>query len=116
MFTLRNLIIVVIAGIVGAIANAIAVNIMAGSDVMPLILSWGRHAVAIVVALLLIPIFAWRADLGAWIAALVALTAIPSLLAIFVFGAAAPWTFVLSVNAVYAFIATLIYAVSYDRG
>ncbi|MFZ3580873.1 hypothetical protein ACOI1H_01720 [Loktanella sp. DJP18] len=115
MFTLRNLIIVAIAGIIGTIANAIAVNIVAGAEVMPLILSWGRHAVAVVVALLLIPIFARRADLGAWILALVALTVIPSLLAILVFGAAAPWTFVLSVNAVYAFFATLIFAVSFER-
>ena len=115
MLTPRNLIIVVIAGIIGTIANSIAINIMAGAPVMPLIVSFGRNAVAIIVALLLIPIFARNAGFAAWIIALVALTVIPSILAVFVFGAQAPWAFVLSVNFIYALVATLIYAVSFRR-
>lgn len=115
MFTARNIIIVIIAGIIGTIANAIVINIMAGVEVMPLILSFGRNAVAIVVALLLIPFFARHGAFGAWVIALAALTIVPSLLAIYVFGAQAPWDFVLTVNFVYAFVATLIYAVSFHR-
>ena len=115
MFTPRNIMIVIIAGILGTIANSIIINIMAGAPVMPLILSLGRNAVAIIVALLLIPIFARNANATAWVIALVALTVIPSLLAKFVFGAGAPWTFVLWVNFVYAFVATLVYTVSYRR-
>ena len=57
---LRSFIVAVIAGIVGTIANSIAINIMAGADVMPLILSFGRNAVAILVAFLLIPLYARR--------------------------------------------------------
>ena len=116
MFTTRNLVLVLIAGIVGTIANSIAINIMAGAEVMPLILSFGRNAVAVIVALLLIPIFGRTGGLTAWITALVALTVIPSVLAVYVFGAEAPWSFVLTVNFVYAFVATLIYAVSWRRG
>ena len=116
MFTLRNIVIVIIAGIIGTIANSIAINIMAGAEVMPLILSFGRNAVAIIVALLLIPFFGRMSAGAAWIASLVALSVIPSLLAVYVFGAQAPWAFVLTVNFVYAFVATLIYAVSYRRG
>lgn len=116
MFTLRNIVLVVIAGVIGTVANSIAINIMAGAEVMPLILSFGRNAVAVIVALLLIPIFGRGAGLSAWIIALVALTVIPSILAVFVFGAEAPWAFVLGVNFVYAFVATVIYAVSYRRG
>ncbi len=115
MFTVRNIIIVIIAGIIGTIFNSIAINIMAGAEVMPLILSFGRNAVAIIVALLLIPIFARSAGLVSWIIALVALTVIPSLLAVYVFGAQAPWQFVLTVNFIYAFVATLIYSVSFRR-
>ena len=115
MFTLRTIIIVIIAGIIGTIANSIAINILAGADVMPLILSFGRNAVAIIVALLLIPIFARGANVTAWVVALIALTVIPSLLAKFVFGAGATWAFVLWVNFIYAFVATLIYAVSFRK-
>lgn len=115
MFTARNIIIVIIAGIIGTIANAIVVNIIAGAEVMSLILSIGRNLVAIAVAMLLIPIFARPAGLGTWIIAVATLTVIPSLLAVFVFGAQAPWDFVLKVNGVYAVVATLIYAVSFRR-
>ena len=113
MFTTRTVIIVIIAGIVGTIMNSIAINILAGAPVMPLILSAGRNLVAILVAVLLIPIFGRTGGAGAWLAALVCLTVIPSILAVFVFGADAPWAFVLGVNFVYAFTATLIYAVSF---
>lgn len=115
MLTMRNLIIVVIAGIIGTVANAIAINIMAGQEVMPLIVSFGRNAVAIIVALLLIPLFGTLSGGAAWIASLVALTVIPSILAVFVFDGPGQWTFVLTVSFIYAFVATLIYAVSFRR-
>ena len=41
------------------------------------------------------------------------LTLLPSLLAKFVFGADAPWSFVLWVNFIYALVATIIYAACY---
>ncbi|WP_386680637.1 hypothetical protein [Loktanella sp. R86503] len=115
MFTPRTVLVVIIAAILGTTFNAIAVNIMAGEEVMPLITSLGRNLVAIIVALLLIPTFARGGNLAAWAIALIALTVIPSLLAKFAFGAAAPWQFVLTVNFIYAFVATLIYAVSYRK-
>jgi hypothetical protein len=65
MFTFRTVLVVIIAGIIGTIFNSIAINIMAGGDIMALIVSFGRKFVAIIVALLLIPIFAC----GAYVAA-----------------------------------------------
>jgi hypothetical protein len=115
MFTFRTVLVVIIAGIIGTIFNSIAINIMAGADIMELIVSFDRNFVAIIVALLLIPIFARGAYVAAWLIALIALTAIPSLLAVLVFGTTAPWSFVLTVNFVYAFVATLVYAVSFRQ-
>ena len=110
---LRSFIVAVIAGIVGTIANSIAINIMAGADVMPLILSFGRNAVAILVAFLLIPLYARRSGAIPFVLGVAILTLLPSLLAKFVFGADAPWSFVLWVNFIYALVATIIYAACY---
>ena len=110
---LRNVIVAIIAGIVGTIANSIAINIMAGAEVMPLILSFGRNAIAILVALLLIPLFRGGSAFVAFVLGVVLLTVIPSLLAKYVFAAQAPWSMVMTVNFIYAVVATVIYAATH---
>lgn len=106
---LRIILAVVLAGIVGTIANSIIVAALAPVPLTALILSPGRNAVAILVAILLPVIYAGLAGAGAAVLALAALTVIPSLLAKFVFGVGAPWLFVLGVNAVYAIAAWATY-------
>lgn len=110
MFTTRNLILVVLAGIVGTIANSIAITLFLGAPIWPLIFSFGREIVAILVAALLIPIFGKLPEAQAWPVALVVLTVVPSVLAKLVFGLGAPWGTVLLLNLVYAVAATLVYS------
>jgi hypothetical protein len=109
MQAVRIVVAVVVAGIVGTIANSIIVAALTANPFLPLALSPGRNAVAIAVAVLLPVIYAGMSGVAAAALAIVALTVIPSLLAKFVFGAAAPWLFVLGVNAVYAIAAWAIY-------
>ncbi len=109
MFTSRTLIAVVVAGIAGTIANAVVVALLFGAPLLPLIFSFGRLAVAILVALLLPPLFAGMGRGAAAAAGFVALTIIPSILAKTVFAAGAPWGVVLGVNAVYAAVAVIVY-------
>ena len=109
MFTSRTLIAVVAAGIAGTIANAVVVALLFGLPVVPLILSFGRNAVAILVALLLPPLFARLGRGAAMAVGFVALAVIPSILAKTVFGSGAPWGTVLGVNAVYAAVAVVVY-------
>lgn len=116
MFTPRRLVAVVVAGILGTIANSIVVAALTPNAVGPLILSFGRNAVAIIVALLLPVIFARLAGAAAWATGLVALTLIPSILAKTVFAVGAPWPFVIGVNAVYAVAAIVVYAVIAGTG
>ncbi len=109
MFNTRTIIAAVLAGIAGTIANSIAITAVMGAPLMPLILSFGREAVAILVALLLIPIFARMAGPTAWITSFLTLTILPSVLAKLVFGAGAAWGAVLMLNAVYAIVAIIVY-------
>jgi hypothetical protein len=109
MPALRRVVAVIVAGVVGTLANAIVVAALTPNRFIPLALSPGRNAVAIAVALLLPAIYAMTSGTAAAISALSALTVIPSLLAKLVFGAAAPWPFVLGVNAVYALAAWAVY-------
>ena len=106
---LKIVIAVVVAGIVGTLANSIAVTAAFGAPFVPLALSFGRNAVAILVAALLPAIYRNTAGTTAHLIALVALTVIPSLLAKLVFGADAPWLAVLLLNAVYAVAAIVTY-------
>jgi hypothetical protein len=109
MFTPRVAIAVVVAGIVGTIANSIVVAIAVDLPLAGLILSPGRNLVAILVAAAL-PVFFLRVGgIAAWVAGLATLAMVPSILAKLVFGVAAPWPFVLAVNGVYAIAATLAY-------
>ena len=110
MFTARNLIVAALAGIVGCIANSIAITTLAGAPLLPLILSAGREFWSIVFALALIPIFARMTGAAAWITGLVVLEALSSLSAKLIWGAGAPWSFVLLVNGFYALAAVVVYA------
>ena len=109
MFDTRTIIAAVLAGIAGTIANSIAITAAMGAPLMPLIFSFGREAVAILVALLLIPIFARLSGASAWICSFLTLTILPSVLAKLVFDAGSSWSAVLMLNAVYAIVAILVY-------
>ena len=115
MFTLRNIIVAAIAGILGCIANSVALTAMAGAPLMPLILSAGREFWSIVFAMALIPIFARMSGGGAWITGFIVLNALATLSAKLIWGAAAPWGFVLIVNGVYAIVAVAVYAVAREK-
>jgi len=115
MFTVRNIILAAIAGILGCIANSFAITAMAGADPIPLILSAGRQFWSIVFAMALIPIFARTSGVTAWIAGFVVLEALASLSAVYVWGAAAPWSFILLVNGAYALVAIAVYALGRSK-
>jgi hypothetical protein len=102
MPVVRIILAVVVAGIVGTIANSIIVAALTPNAFLPLAVSPGRNAVAIAVAALLPVIYAGMSGIAAAGVALAALTAIPSVLAKLVFGVDAPWLFVLGFNAIYA--------------
>jgi len=99
---LRIALSIILAGIVGTIANSVVVAALTDIPFVTLALSPGRNAVAIAVAVLLPLIYVGLSGVGAAVLSIVALTVIPSLLAKLVFGIGAPWPFVLGVNAVYA--------------
>lgn len=109
MPVVRLVVAVVVAGIVGTIANSIVVAALTPNEFLPLAVSPGRNAVAIAVAVLLPVIYAVMSGIAAAVVAVAALTVIPSLLAKLVFGVGAPWLFVLGVNAVYALAAWATY-------
>jgi glucan phosphoethanolaminetransferase (alkaline phosphatase superfamily) len=100
---------VIIAGVAGTLANSAVVAALTPNTFGPLATSPGRLGVAVAVAALLPALYALTSGAGAAVAAIVALTLIPSLLAKFVFGIGAPWSFVLGVNAVYAVTAWVVY-------
>ena len=99
---LREAIAVVVAGIVGTIANGLAIALLVAPERIDLLLVPGRYAVAILVAASLPLLFRRLTGAAPWAASLVVLTLVPSLLAKLVFGAGAPWHLVLALNAVYA--------------
>ena len=105
----RRALAVVVAGMVGTVANSVVVAALTPNAFLPLALSPGRNAVAILVAALLPVIYLTMSGGAAAALAIVALTVIPSLLAKLVFGIGAPWLWVLGFNAVYAVVAWAIY-------
>ncbi len=115
MFTIRNIIVAAVAGILGCIANSLALNAMADAPLMPLILSAGREFWSVVFAMALIPIFARMSGPAAWITGFIVLNALATLSAKIIWAAEAPWGFVLLVNGVYAIVAVAVYAVGRDR-
>jgi len=115
MFTLRNIILAAIAGILGCIANSFAITLMAGADPIPLILSAGRQFWSIVFAMALVPIFARMPGIMAWIVGFLVLNALASLSAVYIWGAGAPWSFILTVNGAYALVAVLVFALGRSK-
>lgn len=109
MPVVRLILAVIVAGVVGAVANSVIVAALTPNEFIALAVSPGRNAVAIAVAALLPVIYAWTSGATAAIIAVAALTVIPSILAKLVFGVGAPWLFVLGVNAVYAVAAWVVY-------
>ena len=99
---------VVVAGVIGTLANSAVVAALTPNSFLAL--SPGRLSVAVVVAGVLPAAFALMSLLPAVAVSAVLLTAVPSILAKTVFGVGAPWNFVLMVNAVYAIAAILAYA------
>ena len=115
MFTPRNVAVAAIAGVVGCIANSIAIALVVGAPLLTLILSPGREFFSVVFAMALIPIFARLSGAAAWAAGFVALNALASLSAKLVFGAQAPWGLVLVFNGIYAVAAIAVYAAGTRR-
>ena len=110
MSILRITIAVVVAGVIGTLANSAVVAALTPNAFMSLALSPGRLAVAVVVAALLPAAFTLMSKWPAVVTSVVLLAVVPSILAKTVFGVGAPWDFVLMVNAVYAVAAVLAYA------
>lgn len=105
----RVIIAVVAAGVVGTVANAIAAGFFIGTDKFGLVLVPGRYLVAILCAAVL-PLSLGILKLPiSNVSGIVVLILVPSFLAKFVFGAAASWSVVISLNAVYAIAAWVTY-------
>lgn len=101
---------VIAAGIVGTIANSVAVVFaFPDIDLIALLAKYGRFVVAIAVAALLPVIYSQMSGTSAIVTAIAALTIIPSVLAKLVFGIGAPWIMVLLLNLVFAIVAWAVY-------
>jgi hypothetical protein len=115
MLTGRTVAAVVVAGLIGAVANNVFVAVIMQVSGLGLDLALqlaqrpGRYAIAIAVAALL-PLLARLSGPLAWAAALVLLTVIPTLLAKLVFTPDAPLIWALAANLVYAGAAVATYA------
>ena len=108
----RTALAVVIAGVAGTLANALAAVVFVNPALWILALAPQRYAIATALALG-IPVI-YRLLPGAWGAflALVFLTLAPSLLNKLVFGGMAAWHVVLALNFVYALAALIAYRVA----
>lgn len=106
---LRTAFAVVLAGVVGTLANALAAVVFVNPALWLLALAPGRYAVAILLAAGVPTIYCLVP--GAWGAALALglLTVAPSLLNKLVFGGLAAWPVVLALNFVYALTALVVY-------
>jgi hypothetical protein len=100
---------VIVAGVGGTLANSVVVAALTPNELVPLAISPGRNAVAVLVAALLPLIYMRLAGATAAILGIVALTVIPTVLAKTVFAIGAPWLFGFGVNAVYAIAAWAVY-------
>lgn len=110
MYTGRDCVALIFAGILGALANAVAAASLSTLPLMELVMGFGRYAVAIVVALMLPIIFTWRSDTKAWIVAVAVLTLVTSFLSSVVFSIGAPLGFIFAANTAYAVTATMVFA------
>ncbi len=103
---------VVLAGVAGTLANAVAAAILVSPASIKLALVPGRYGVAIVVAGALPFIFAMAQQPISSMLAFVVLTVVPSLLSKLVFFAPRPWSIVFLLNAVYALVSLAVYAIA----
>jgi len=111
IFTARDLIAVIVAGIVGTLVNTVTLALVISPDRLALGLVPGRYAVAIVLCLAL-PLLARKVGgLGFFSIGTLWLTVAASVLAKMVFGVGAPWAMVLGFNLVYAIAAMAAYHV-----
>ena len=99
---------VLVAGVAGTIVNAIAAAIVVAPASIRLALVPGRYAVAALLPL----IFSSLQQPISTVLGLVVLTIVPSLLAKLVFSVRSPWSIVLLLNAVYALVALVVYAIT----
>ena len=106
---------VVIAGIAGTVANAIAASIAIAPDKINFLYVPNRYLIAIAVAATLPLLYTQIGGMVGWAFSFIALTIIPSLIAKLVLGAGAPWGLVLALNAIYALTAIAIYRVIVGR-
>ncbi|PHR61289.1 MAG: hypothetical protein COA43_04745 [Robiginitomaculum sp.] len=110
MFKMKTLIYIVLAGIVGTIANAVAAAIIVSPEKLNFIYDLSRYGIAIFLALLIPVIYRiMPSALSRFLVSVLALTLGASLLAKLYFGVGAPWLLVLSLNLVYAVVTTTIY-------
>ena len=106
---LRTAVAVVLAGVAGTLANALAAVVFVNPALWPLALAPGRYAIAVLLAAV-VPLI-YRLLPGAWGAGLALgfLTLAPSLLNKLVFAGVAAWPVVLALNFVYALAALVVY-------
>jgi len=106
---LRTAVAVVLAGVAGTLANALAAVVFVNPALWPLALAPGRYAIAVLLAAGVPAIY--RLVPGAWGAALALglLTVAPSLLNKLVFGGLAAWPVLLALNFVYALVALVVF-------
>ena len=106
---LRTVLAVVLAGVAGTLANALAAVVFVNPALWTLARAPGRYGVAVLLVVA-VPLI-YRLLPGAWGAglALAFLTLAPSLLAKLAFGALTSWPVVLALNFIYALAALIVY-------
>ena len=100
---------VIVASVIGTLANALGAAMFLGSEKLALALVPGRYLVAIGCVAVLPFVERWVSGMKAHAVGLILLVLLPSLLAKLVFGATAPWLTVLLLNSVFAVAAWLTY-------
>lgn len=107
----RTVLAVVVAGVAGTLANALAAAALVNPGLWVLALAPGRYAVAILL-MVAVPLI-YRLVPGLWgtVLAVAFLTIAPSLLAKLALGALTAWPVVLTLNFVYALMALAAYRV-----
>jgi hypothetical protein len=107
----RTAIAVVLAGVAGTVANAVALAVATGAERLSLALVPGRYLVAIALCAALPVLDRALRQRWFWLTAIAWLTVAPSLLAKFVFGVEVGWAMVLAFNLVYALAAAVTYRI-----
>jgi len=105
----KMIIAVIIAGVAGTIANAVAASIIIAPEKINFLYVPNRYLIAIAIAALLPFLYTYIGGAVGWALSLIALILVPSLIAKLVLGAGAPWGLVLGLNGIYAITAIAIY-------